>query len=370
MNFDFSEDQQHLRMEARRFLEARCPPSAVRAVLDDPARSYDAALWASLAQQGWTAFTIPEPFGGLGMGRIDLCVLAEELGRVLAPVPFASTIYILAEALMLAGTEAQKARLRDIAGGRCIGCLAIAEGPGEPAPERVAARVEAGRLTGVKLPVTDGLAATVALVSAKAEDGAARLFLVDLAQPGVSRAPLATLDPARDAAVVRFEAAACEPIGDGTTLDRILDRAAVLLAFEQIGGADRCLEQAVAFANLRIAFGRPIGSQQAIKHKLADMYVHNQIARSNAYYGAWALDAAPDELPAAAAAARVAACNAGWYAAKENIQVHGGIGFTWEADQHLFERRALQLSLMIGSPPAWRERLVDAVSAQGGDTEI
>jgi alkylation response protein AidB-like acyl-CoA dehydrogenase len=367
MNFDFSEDQNHLRAEARRFLEAHCPPSAVRAVLDDPARGYDEALWTLLVEQGWTAFTVPEAFGGLGMGRIDLCVLAEELGRALAPVPFASTVYILAEALMLAGTEAQQARLRDIAEGRCIGCLALAEGPGEWAPDRVAARVEDGRLWGAKLPVTDGLAATVALVAAKAQDGVTTLFLVDLDQPGIAREPLATLDPTRGAALIRFDAAVCEPIGDAALLDQILDRAAVLLAFEQVGGADRCLEQAVAFAGMRIAFGRPIGSQQAIKHKLADMYVHNQIARSNAYYGAWALDAAPEQLPAAAAAARVAACNAGWYAAKETIQVHGGIGFTWEADQHLFERRALQLSLMIGSAATWRERLVDAVSAQGAD---
>jgi alkylation response protein AidB-like acyl-CoA dehydrogenase len=362
MNFDFSEDQDHLRSEARRFLEARCGSGVVRSVLDDPTQQYDKALWAALVEQGWTALTLPEVYGGLGMGQTDLCVLAEELGRVLAPVPFASTVYILAEALMLAGTDTQKERLRGIAEGQCIGCLAVAEGPGEFAPDRTEASVSGGGLSGVKIPVTDGMAATVALVVAK-QDGKARLFLVDLDAEGVGREAVATLDPTRDAARITFDRAPCEPIGTAATLDHILDRAAVLLAFEQVGGADRCLEQAIEFATMRYAFGRPIGSQQAIKHKLADMYVNNQIARSNAYYGAWALEACSDELPVAAAAARVAGCNAYWYASRENIQTHGGIGFTWEADQHLYQRRALQLGMMLGSVSTWRERLVDALAA-------
>ncbi|MFD2500049.1 acyl-CoA dehydrogenase family protein [Rhizorhabdus histidinilytica] len=144
MNFDFSEDQEHLRNEARRFLEARCGIGVVRGVLDDGARSHDADLWAALVEQGWTALTLPEEHGGLGMGRTDLCVLAEELGRVLAPVPFASTVYLLAEALMMAGTAAQRERLKDIAAGRCIGCIAIAEGPGEPSPPASPPRFAAG----------------------------------------------------------------------------------------------------------------------------------------------------------------------------------------------------------------------------------
>lgn len=363
MNFDFSEDQDHLRGEARRFLEARCGIGVVRGVLDSPERSYDEGLWAELVEQGWTALTLPEEHGGLGMGQTDLCVLAEELGRVLAPVPFASTIYILAEALILAGTEAQRARLQAIAAGACIGCLAVAEGPGEQSPARLKAEVRDGRLFGEKLPVIDGNAATLALVCAQ-QDGVARLFLVDLAAPEVDRAVIPSLDPSRDLARIAFNGAPCEPIGDETLLNRLLDRAAVLLAFEQIGGADRCLEQAIEFAGMRYAFGRPIGSQQAIKHKLADMYVSNQIARSNAYYGAWALESGSDELPVAAAAARVGACQAYWYAARESIQTHGGIGFTWEADQHLHYRRALQLDMAIGSRGVWSDRLFTALEAQ------
>ncbi|MFC0303360.1 acyl-CoA dehydrogenase family protein [Rhizorhabdus histidinilytica] len=366
MNFDFSEDQEHLRNEARRFLEARCGIGVVRGVLDDGARSHDADLWAALVEQGWTALTLPEEHGGLGMGRTDLCVLAEELGRVLAPVPFASTVYLLAEALMMAGTAAQRERLKDIAAGRCIGCIAIAEGPGEPSPARLAAEVRGGRLHGVKLPVVDGNAATLALVLAR-NGGQVRLHLADLTDPSVTRAPVDTLDPARDLARIAFDGTPCEPIGDEGLVDRLLDRAAVLIAFEQIGGADRCLETSVEFAKMRYAFGRPIGSQQAIKHKLADMYVNNQIARSNAYYGAWALESGSDELPSAAAAARVAACHAYWYAAREGIQTHGGIGFTWEADQHLHYRRALQLDMTIGSPRAWRDRLFSALEAQADE---
>lgn len=363
MNFDFSEDQDHLRGEARRFLEARCGIGVVRGVLDTPGRHLDEGLWAALVEQGWTALTLPEEHGGLGMGHTDLCVLAEELGRVLAPVPFASTVYILAEALMLGGSAAQKAHLADIAAGSCIGCLAVAEGPGEPSLDRLTAQVRDGKLYGVKLPVIDGNSATLALVAARAT-GPVQLFLVDLSAPGVTRTPLESLDPARDLARIAFDGAPCEPIGAPDLLDLLLDRAAVLLAFEQIGGADRCLEQAVEFAQMRYAFGRAIGSQQAIKHKLADMYVNNQVARSNAYYGAWALESGSDELPSAAAAARVAACQAYWYAARESIQTHGGIGFTWEADQHIHYRRALQLDMAIGSPRVWRDRLFFALETQ------
>ncbi|MDR7103690.1 acyl-CoA dehydrogenase family protein [Croceicoccus sp. BE223] len=365
MNFDFSDDQEVLRSEARKFLDARCPPSRVRAILDDPGRGHDAELWQELAEQGWTALTIPEEHGGLGMSRTDLCVLAEELGRVLAPVPFASTVFVLAEALMLAGTEKQRERLADIATGECIGCLAVHEGPGEPSRAKVNARVENGLLTGVKEPVIDGMCATDALVWARDDNDVPRLYLVSLAHQGVSRTPLATLDPSRGISRIEFRNVPAEPIGEPELLDRLLDGAAVLLAFEQVGGADRALEQAVQFAKERTAFGREIGSYQAIKHKLADAYVNNQIARSNAYYGIWALDSDSAELPQAAAAARVAACQAMWYAARESIQTHGGIGFTWEADQHLFYRRALHLDMALGSPRVWRDRLFAALEMHG-----
>ena len=362
MNFDFSDDQKFLKSEARKFLEGRCPTSKVRAVLDDPKASYDAGLWKEVAAQGWLGAAIPEQYGGLGLGRLELCVIAEELGRALAPIPFSSTAYFLAEALLLAGSEAQKkAWLPKIAAGEVIGCFASVEKPGPLTEGQVQARVEGGKLTGTKLPVTDGDVADVAVVLAR-EGGRLSLFLVDLSAGGVTRETLQTLDPTRGVAKLKFAGAPAERLGEageGLALaEQLLERAAVLIAFEQVGGADRALEMAKDYAMGRYAFGRPIASYQAIKHKLADMYVNNELARSNAYYGAWALNAGASELPLAAAAARVSACQAYWYAAKENLQTHGGIGFTWQMDFHLFYRRAQQLNLVAGGAKAWKERLV------------
>jgi alkylation response protein AidB-like acyl-CoA dehydrogenase len=362
MNFDFSDEQKSLKSEARRFLEANCPTSRVRAVLDGADVAYDAALWSAVASQGWLGAAIPEEYGGLGLGHLELCAIAEELGRAVAPIPFASTVYFLAEALLLAGDEQQKGNiLPRIAAGEVIGALATSEGPGVLSPGGLQATVAAGRLSGVKLPVTDGDIADLCIVLAK-ENGRPGLFLVELSGEGVIREPLRTLDPTRDAAKLTFDAAPAQRLGgpgEGfALLEQVLDRAAVLLAFEQCGGADRCLELAKAFALERYAFGRVIGSYQAIKHKLADMYVKNELARSNAYYGAWALNTGAPELPVAASAARIAASEAFWFASKENIQTHGGVGFTWEMDCHLYYRRSRQLSLVAGAPRVWKERLV------------
>jgi alkylation response protein AidB-like acyl-CoA dehydrogenase len=361
VNFDFTDEQKALKDEARRFLGAVSPLSVVRKALENPAAGYDAALWARIGEQGWCGAAIPETYGGLGIGYVELCALAEELGRALAPIPFASTVYQFAEALQLAGSEEQKAALLpEIAVGGLIGTLAFSEGPGVLAADRLETRFSGGRLTGTKVPVTDGMAADKAVVLAATECGTG-LFLVDLSSAGVEREAVATLDPTRGAARIRFDGAPAVALSnDGLgVLARIHDRAAILLAFEQLGGADRCLEMARDYALERYAFGRPIGGYQAIKHKLADVFVKNEVARANAYYGAWALSTDAPELPVAAAAARVAGSAAYWLAAKENIQTHGGIGFTWEADCHFFYRRARHLGLAIGAPRDWKRRLVD-----------
>ena len=361
MNFDFSDDQKFLKSEARKFLDANCTTAKVRKVLDDEKVAYDAALWAAVAGQGWLGAAIPEEHGGLGLGHLELCVIAEELGRVVAPIPFASTVYFLAEAIMLAGSDTQKAALLPkIAAGEIIGCVATSEGPGVLTAAALQTSVTGGKLTGTKLPVTDGDIASHALVIAR-ENGQPGLFLVDLST-GVTREPLQTLDPTRDAAKLAFAGAAAERLGapgEGfALLEQVMDRAAVLLSFEQCGGADRCLEMAKAYAMERYAFGRVIASYPAIKHKLADIYIKNELARSNAYYGAWALNTSAPELPVAASAARIAASEAFWFASKENIQTHGGIGFTWEIDAHLYYRRSRQLSLVAGAPRVWKERLI------------
>jgi alkylation response protein AidB-like acyl-CoA dehydrogenase len=334
----------------------------VRGVLDDDGKAHDATLWTAVAEQGWLGAAIPEEYGGLGLGHLELCVIAEELGRAVAPIPFASTVYFLAEAVMLAGSQEQKADiLPKIAAGELIGALATSEGPGLLSSSTVKTTVSGGKLSGVKIPVTDGDIAGLCLVLAK-DNGQPGLFLVDLGGAGVTREAIKTLDPTRDASRLIFKDAPAQRLGEAgegfALLEQINDRAAILLAFEQCGGADRCLEMAKAYALERYAFGRVIASYQAIKHKLADMYVKNELARSNAYYGAWALNTGAPELPVAASAARIAASEAFWFASKENIQTHGGIGFTWEMDCHLFYRRSRQLSLVAGAPRVWKERLV------------
>jgi alkylation response protein AidB-like acyl-CoA dehydrogenase len=365
VNFDFSDDQKALAAEARRFLAAQCPVARVRAVLDDPEVAWDEGLWRAVADLGWLGAAIPDRFGGLGLGRLELCALAEEIGRALAPIPFASSVYLATEAI-LAGADGdlQAVSLPKLASGEFIGALATAEGPGELRIDRMTARVERGRLTGTKTPVTDGGVATHAVVLAL-EEGRPGLFWVDLRTPEVRRSNIATIDPTRNAARLQFLGAEAVRLsaagGAGDLLNRIWDTAAVLLAFEQLGGAERCLEMATDFACDRYAFGRPIGSFQALKHKLADLYVRNQLARSNAYYGAWALDRDPAALPLAASVAQVSASDAYWVASKETIQTFGGLGFTWEVDCHLYYRRSRQLAVELGAPRTWKERVVRAM---------
>jgi alkylation response protein AidB-like acyl-CoA dehydrogenase len=368
MNFDFSDDQKHLKSEVRRYLAEKSSAKAVRCVLDDAAISYDAALWAGVAEMGWLGAAVPEAYGGLGLGALELCVLAEEMGRAVAAIPFSSTVYFFQQGLLLAGSEDQKAALLpETVTGEAIGCLAVSEGPGAPSPASIRVSFDGGSLTGAKIPVADGECATHALVLAR-EGAGLSLVLVDLNQPGVERTPIKTLDPTRGHAKLSFSAAKAERIGqagEGWALtEALLDRAAVLLGFEQIGGAQACLEMATDYAKNRVAFSRPIGSFQAIKHKLADMYVAIEVARSNALFGAWALSSDAPELPLAAAAARVAASEAFHLAAKENIQTHGGMGFTWEVDCHLFYRRAKLLAVQAGAPAVWKEKLVARLEAK------
>jgi alkylation response protein AidB-like acyl-CoA dehydrogenase len=368
MNFDFSDDQKHLKAETRRVLSEICAPSIVRAAMEGDGAGHDPRLWSQISELGWLGAAIPETYGGLGLGRLEACVIAEELGRASAPIPVSSSIYFAAEALLLSGDEAQKSRILPLlASGAAIGCVATSERAGPVRAGALEATFDGARLTGVKLPVTDGLAATHAIVLAR-EGQSATLVLVDLAAEGVERRPLETVDPSRGHAEIVFRGAPGErlgPAGEGQALlDQTLNRAACYLAFEQIGGAQRCLDMAVEYAKTRKAFSRPIGSFQGIKHKLADMFVALEVARSNAYFAAWALSTDAAELPRAAAAARIAASEAFHLCAKENIQTHGGMGFTWDADCHLFYRRAKLLAVQAGAPAIWKEKLVRALEAR------
>jgi len=371
MNFDFSDEQKQLRDEARKFLAEKCPPKAVRTVLDGK-QPYDRELWKGLAEMGFLGVAIPEKFGGAGAGHLELCVIAEEMGRALAPVPFSSTVYLAAEAILLAGSDAQKQKwLPLIASGGAIGTLALFEGKGNPSPAAIKLSAAGGSLNGVKKPVPDGAIADFAIVAARTgstgRDTDIQLFLVDMKAGGVEAKALTNVDPSRGQAELTFKHCKAEPLGPAnqgwSILSQVLDRAAVLMAFEQVGGADRSLEMGRDYALDRIAFGRPIGSFQAVKHMLADMYVSATLARSNCYYGAWALSTNASELPEAAAAARISATQAFQHCSKNNIQVHGGMGFTWEFDCHLHYRRAKLTGLMLGSARRWKDLLVTRLQA-------
>jgi acyl-CoA dehydrogenase len=372
MNFEFSDEQKQLRNEARRFLEAKCPPAAVRKILEG-AEPFDRELWKGLGEMGFLGVVIPEEHGGLGLGYLELCVVAEELGRVVAPVPFGSSVFLATEFILAAGSEAQKAKwLPKLASGEAIGTFAFAESAGAVTPRTIKLQATGGALTGVKIPVADGDIADFAIVAARTAPGnderGISLFIVELNGPGVTREVVETIDPTRSHAKISFAGAGAEPLGAAgegwSIINGVFDRAAVLTAFEQVGGADRALEMARDYALERMAFGRPIGSFQAVKHMLADMYVSATLARSNCYYGAWALSTGSSELGEAAATARVSATQAFQHCSKNNIQTHGGMGFTWAFDCHLYYRRSNLLALNLGSLSVWEDRLIERLRAK------
>lgn len=367
MNLDFSEGQKLLQKTTREFLEDRSPLQSCRRVLES-GTGLDPELWKGAAQMGWLATAIPEEFGGAGFGCLELAVIAEEVGRALAPIPLASSVYLATEAILTGGTQEQKTRyLPRLAAGELIGTLALAERPGHPGPNDTTTVSKSGRVTGKKIAVPDGNVATLAVVGAQV-DGSFTLVLVELDDPGVQRQELDSIDPTHSSANLILDGAQAEPlgvVGEGwELLEHVLDSAAVLLAFEQIGGAQRALELTKDFTMDRYAFGRPVASFQALKHRMADVYVAIELARSNCLWGAWALSEMANELGIAACSARISAIQAFELAAVEMLQMHGGIGFTWEHDCHLFYRRAKHDAVVLGSTHHWREKLVQRLVKQ------
>jgi acyl-CoA dehydrogenase len=370
MNFEFSQEALDIGEEVRRTLTRHDALAGARCVLDGKGQ-YDEALWRLIGELGWSAACLPEEYGGSGLSGEVLCMLAYELGRANAAVPFASSVYFASLALMLHGSAHQRARwLPALGSGECIGTFACALGFASTDPFAMpgGAKVVAGRLTGERWPVADGGYASIAIVLANDEHGSSGLYAVALDQPGVQRERLQTIDPTRDYARLRFDQAQAERLGDAPftrdDLRSLWNRASVPLAFEALGGAQACLDMSVDYAKLRYAFGRPIGSFQAIKHKLANLYIAVELARSNAYYAAWALASDASRLALAVASAQLAATDAFYQCAKETIQVHGGFGVTWEANCHLYLRRARALSAAGGSSSFWKEQIVCALEAR------
>jgi alkylation response protein AidB-like acyl-CoA dehydrogenase len=353
MDFDLSEEQKMLAEQARGLLAERTPFAHLRKLIDGGAE-WDEPLWRELAEMGFLGANIPEAFGGLGMSELDLAMVSQELGRVNAAVPWFSSIVLAADAIRLAGSEAQKAEwLPKLASGEVIGCFASTEGPGPLLGRRCV--LEQCRLNGAKHPVADAGVAGIAVV--QVGDG---LALVRLDQPGVTRTKLDSFDQLRSHYRLDFNQAEAEPLPGKNAIPTLLDRAAVQAAFEAVGASEACLTMGRDYVMDRQMFGRSLASFQAIKHKLADVAVGIELAKSNAYFGGWAAGESADDLPAAAAAARLTAIKAFEMAARENVQVHGGIGYTFEANCHFYYRRERLLAVNLGSRGMWADRLLAA----------
>jgi alkylation response protein AidB-like acyl-CoA dehydrogenase len=369
MQLVFDAEQEELRRSVRKFLEDKVPTSAVRALMDTP-DGHDPAVWLQMAQQlGLQGLVVPEEHGGSGAGFVELAVVQEEMGRALLPGPFLSTAVMATHAILDAGDDqAAKDLLPGIADGTTIATLAATEPDGRWELDATATTARASgtewTITGAKSYVPDGLLADLVLVLARTDAGLS-LFAVDGSAPGLARTAQPTLDQTRKLARLELDGVRGRLVGAdgaaGETLRRTMDKVAVALAVEQVGGAQRALDMAVDYAKVREQFGRLIGTFQAIKHKAADMLLRVESARAAAYYAAWAVAAESDEVPTVASLAKAYCSDAYFFAAAENIQIHGGIGFTWEHDAHLYLKRAEATRLWLGDPAYHRARLADAI---------
>ncbi|HVA06889.1 MAG TPA: acyl-CoA dehydrogenase family protein [Acidimicrobiales bacterium] len=369
MNFAFSEEQDELRRAVRRFLEDKSPMTEVRRLMETE-EGFDRAVWDQMGNQlGLQGLSIPEEYGGAGFGYVELIVVLEEMGASLMCAPYFSTVALAANALLSSGDEgAKKDYLPGIAGGETIATLALTEDNGrwdlEGITMAAASHGDAWKLDGHKMFVIDGHSADLIIVAARTAKGVS-LFAVDGEASGLTRTPLATMDQTRKQARLEFSGTPGRLVGEegaaGPALTRTLDLAAVALAAEQVGGSQRCLDMSVEYAKTRIQFGRPIGSFQAIKHKCADMLLEVESAKSAAYYAGWAAAEESEELPVVASLAKSYCSEAYFHAAAENIQIHGGIGFTWEHDAHLYFKRAKSSELLLGDPTYHRELLAQRI---------
>ena len=369
MNFAFSEEQEELRSSVRRFLEDKSPMTEVRRLMET-SEGYDPAVWSQMADQlGLQAMAIPEDLGGAGFGYVELIVVFEEMGRSLLCAPYFSSVALGANALLSSGDDAaKKDLLPGIASGETIATLAVTEDSGRWDEEGITLSATGTgsefTLSGHKNFVIDGHIANLLVVAARTAGGIS-LFAVDGGASGITRTQLVTMDQCRKQARIEFDSTPARLIGTegggSAALSKTLDLAAVAIAAEQVGGAQRCLEMSVQYAKERIQFGRPIGSFQAIKHKCADMLLEVESAKSAAYYAGWAAAEDSDELPVVSSLAKAYCSDAYFHAAAENIQIHGGIGFTWEHDAHLYFKRAKSSELFLGDPTYHRELLAQRI---------
>jgi alkylation response protein AidB-like acyl-CoA dehydrogenase len=371
MQFAFTDEQEQFRAVVRKFLADKSPTTEVRRLMATEA-GFDPVVWRQLADDlALTAIHIPESCGGSGFGPVELGIAMEEQGRALLCSPFFSSCVLAAEAITRAGTEEQRsALLPDIATGKTRAALAVTEPTGRWDADGVATvAMKNGRgwvLNGVKSFVVDGNTADLLVIVARDAgsngDAGLSFFIAPANGSGIARAPLATMDATRKQAKITFDGAPAELLGSAGTgaaaLARTFDHAAIALANEMVGGAQALLESAVAYAQMRVQFGRQIGSFQAIKHKCADMLLDVELAKSAAYYAAQAEAEDDPQTPALASLAKASAADAYMRAAANCIQIHGGIGFTWDNDTHLWFKRAKSSEVLLGDPNYHRERML------------
>ncbi len=370
MSLALTDEQEELRRTVRRFLDEKSPSTEVRRLMETE-EGYDEAVWKQMAQElALQGIHIPEEYGGQGFSFVELGIVLGEMGGALLCAPFFSTVALAANAILVAGTDEQKAALLPgIASGEAVATLALAEPAGRWDPEGIALEASSSgdgyRLTGTKSYVTDGITASLIVVAARTPGTTGSegigLFVVDGDADGLTRKSLPVLDATRKQAELTFADVAATPLGkpgDGwPALSKVLDQAAVCLSAEMVGGAQRCLDTAVAYAKDRVQFGRPIGMFQAIKHKCADMLVKVESGRAAVAYALVAAAEEDEELSVVAPLAKAFCSDAYFNVASENIQVHGGIGFTWEHDAHLYFRRAKSSELLLGDATYHRDLL-------------
>ena len=369
MNFAFTEEQEELRKTVRQFLDAKSSEAAVREQMETEA-GFDAAVWSQMAEQmGLQGLAIPEEFGGSGYSYVELGIVLEEMGRALLCAPFFSSVVLAANTLIQSGDDAAKAaHLPGIASGETIATLAFTEPSGKWDESGITMEAsgsgDSWTLSGTKMFVLDGHTANLIIVAARTGKGVS-LFTVAGDAAGLTRTALSTMDQTRKQAKLEFSNTPATLLGEEgngwNVLGTVLDLAAVGLAAEQVGGAQKVLEMAVDYAKVRVQFGRPIGSFQAIKHKCADMLLEVESAKSAAYYGMWCAAEMNDELPSVASLAKAYCSEAYFHATAENIQIHGGIGFTWEHPAHLYFKRAKSSELLFGDPTYHRELLAQRI---------
>jgi alkylation response protein AidB-like acyl-CoA dehydrogenase len=365
MQFGLSESQEFLKDSARKFFAGECPSAEMRRLMETDT-AYDASLWSKLTDQGYTGIIFPEEYGGVGLGKVELMLLMEETGRALLPGPFFSTVVLAGSVLDAVATHAHKTKyLAPICRGEVRATVAILEASANWNLRDIQLRATDGKLTGKKFFVSDASIADFLIVVAR--DG---VFVVDSKARGLKISPMSGMDLTRKLYTVEFSDTPAEQIGSVANLPRALDVAAAALAAELVGGMQRTLDITVEYAKTRKQFGKPIGMFQAVQHQCADMYLETESSRSAVYYAGWALEENSPDAATAVSIAKMYASDAARTVGNRGIQIHGGMGFTWENDVHLYYRRAKASETAFGDATFHRERIASMLidSATGSAT--